>query len=191
MFLADFLILLRGLSSKERQGKHSHYVAGSSSRSQQSAKAEHVEFDNTRFIKPLHQARFWSENIFTLNPQGAYRYFVEDMEKRKWGVLLTPPNELNFDIVQEFYANAMPIEDACYSYCSFVRGRVVSFDRNAVSQYLDHPLTLQRGELCSYQKRMEIKKWRLDLVGETLALTPNHSFFSMLPTSPCTSKDVT
>ncbi|KAL5056305.1 hypothetical protein RYX36_036987, partial [Vicia faba] len=53
-----------------------------------------------------------------------------DMERRKWGVLLTPPAELNFDIIREFYANAMPIEDVCYSYCSFVQGRVVSFDRN-------------------------------------------------------------
>ncbi|KAL5073863.1 hypothetical protein RYX36_012847, partial [Vicia faba] len=43
--------------------------------------------------------------IFTLNPRGAYRYFMEDMEKRKWGVLLTPPTELNFNIIREFYAN--------------------------------------------------------------------------------------
>ncbi|KAL5059612.1 hypothetical protein RYX36_031216 [Vicia faba] len=59
------------------------------------------------------------------------------MEKRKWGVLLTPPTELNFDIVREFYSNTMPIED----------------------------------------KRVASKKWNLDLVGETLALTPNHGFF--------------
>ncbi|KAL5058303.1 hypothetical protein RYX36_029907, partial [Vicia faba] len=43
-------------------------------------------------------------------------------------------------------------------------GRAVPFDRNSVSQYLSHPLNLQRGELCSYQKRMASKKWRLDLV---------------------------
>ncbi|KAL5072813.1 hypothetical protein RYX36_011797, partial [Vicia faba] len=68
---------------------------------------------------PLQQAWFyslverqiWPKNIFTLNPQGDYRYFMDDMEKRKWGVLLTPPTELNFDIIREFYANATPIED--------------------------------------------------------------------------------
>ncbi|KAL5098808.1 hypothetical protein RYX36_003135 [Vicia faba] len=54
------------------------------------------------------------------------------MEKIKVGILLTPPAELNFDIIREFYANAISIEDVCYSYCSFVRGRVVSFDRNSV-----------------------------------------------------------
>ncbi|KAL5054712.1 hypothetical protein RYX36_035394 [Vicia faba] len=53
----------------------------------------------------------------------------------------------------------------------------MSFDRNSFNQYLGHPLTLQRGELCSYQKRVASKKGRLDLVGETLALTPNHGFF--------------
>ncbi|KAL5101581.1 hypothetical protein RYX36_005908, partial [Vicia faba] len=45
------------------------------------------------------------------------------------------------------------------------------------SQYLGHPLTLQMGELCSYQKRVESKKWRLDFVSKTLDLTPNHGFF--------------
>ncbi|KAL5100519.1 hypothetical protein RYX36_004846 [Vicia faba] len=149
------------MSFRANQGKRSRYAAGSSSHSRQSAEAEHVEFENTPFIGPLQQARFyssvehqiWPEMIFTLNPQGDYRYFMDDTEKRKWGVLLNPPTELNFDIIREFYANAILIEDVCYSYCSFMRGRVISFDRNSVSQYLNHPLTLQRGELFSYQKR--------------------------------------
>ncbi|KAL5056069.1 hypothetical protein RYX36_036751, partial [Vicia faba] len=185
------------MSSRANQSKHSRYTARSSSHSRQSAEAKQIEFDNTRFIGPLHQARFyslaerqiWPEKIFSLNPQGDYRYFVDDMEKRKCGVLLTPLTELNFEIIREFYANAMPITYVCYSYCSFVRGRAVSFDRNSVNQYLNHPLTLQRGELCSYQKRVASKKWRLDLVNETLALTSNLGFFSMLPTSLYTSKD--
>ncbi|KAL5076562.1 hypothetical protein RYX36_015546 [Vicia faba] len=173
------------MSSRENQSKCSRYVVGSSSHSRQSAEAEHVEFDNTRFMGPLQQAQFyslvesqiWPEKILTLNPQGDYRYFMDNMEKRKWGVLLTPPTELNFDIIREFYANTILIEDVRYSYCSFVRGRAVSFDRNLVSQYLNHPLTLQRGELYSYQKSVASKKWILDLVSEILALTPNHGFF--------------
>ncbi|KAL5098199.1 hypothetical protein RYX36_002526 [Vicia faba] len=126
------------MSSRANQCKRSRYAAGSSSHSRQTAEAEHVEFDNTLFIGPLQQARFyslaerqiWPEKIFTLNPQGDYQYFMDDMEKRKWGVLLTPPTQLNFDIIQEFYANTISIEDVRYSYCSFVRRRVVSFDRN-------------------------------------------------------------
>ncbi|KAL5099562.1 hypothetical protein RYX36_003889 [Vicia faba] len=85
------------------------------------------------------------------------------MDKIKLGVLLNPSIELNFDIIQEFYANATPIKVVRYSYCSFVQGRVVLFDRNSVGQYLNHPFTLQRSELCSYQKRVSSKKWRLDL----------------------------
>ncbi|KAL5075847.1 hypothetical protein RYX36_014831 [Vicia faba] len=173
------------MSYRESQRKCSHCAARSSSYSRQSAEAEYVEFDNTRFIRPLQQARFYRlakrqicpEKFFTLNPQGNYRYFVDDMEKRKWGILLTPPIELNFDIIREFYANVMPIEDVFYSYYSFVRRRAMSFNRNSVSQYLNHPITLQRGELCSYQKRVASKKWRLDLVNDTLALTSNHGFF--------------
>ncbi|KAL5067888.1 hypothetical protein RYX36_018775 [Vicia faba] len=173
------------MSFRGNQGKRSCYAARSSSHSRQSDEAEHVEFDNTRFIGPTQQAQFyrlaerqiWPEKIFTLNPQGDYRYFVDDIEKRKWGVLLTPPTELNFDIIREFYANVMPIKDVRYSYCLFVRGRVVSFDGNPVSQYLNYPLTLQRGERCSYQKWVASNKWRLNLVNETLSLTPNCGFF--------------
>ncbi|KAL5101960.1 hypothetical protein RYX36_006287 [Vicia faba] len=127
------------MSYRANQSKLSHYAVGSSSHSRQSAEAEHVEFEHIRFIGPLQQARFyslaerqiWLEKIFTLNPQGDYRYFMDDMEKRKWGVLLTPPTELNFDIIQDFYANAMSIEYICYSYCSFAWGRAVSFNGNS------------------------------------------------------------
>ncbi|KAL5101580.1 hypothetical protein RYX36_005907, partial [Vicia faba] len=54
------------------------------------AEVERVELDNTHFLGPLQQARFyslverqvWPEKIFTLNFQEDYRYFVDDMEKR-------------------------------------------------------------------------------------------------------------
>ncbi|KAL5060902.1 hypothetical protein RYX36_032506 [Vicia faba] len=81
------------MSSRGNQGKCSRYAVGSSSQSRQSAKADHLEFDNTRFIGPRQQARFyslaerqiWPEKILTLNPQEEYRYFVDDIETRKWG----------------------------------------------------------------------------------------------------------
>ncbi|KAL5072997.1 hypothetical protein RYX36_011981 [Vicia faba] len=44
------------MSSMGNQGKHSLYAAGSSSQSHQSDEAEHLEFDNTRFIGPHQQA---------------------------------------------------------------------------------------------------------------------------------------
>ncbi|KAL5101722.1 hypothetical protein RYX36_006049 [Vicia faba] len=80
-------------------------------------------------------------------------------------------------MIHELYVNALPIEGVRYTFCFFVRGTAVSFARDAISQYLGNPLTLQRVEICAYQKRVAIKKWKLDLVGETLALTPNHGFF--------------
>ncbi|KAL5075415.1 hypothetical protein RYX36_014399 [Vicia faba] len=68
------------MNSRGNQGKRSCYAAGSSSQSRQNAEAEHLEFDNTRFIGPLQHARLyilverqiWPEKIFTLNPQGDY-----------------------------------------------------------------------------------------------------------------------
>ncbi|KAL5097300.1 hypothetical protein RYX36_001627, partial [Vicia faba] len=140
------------ISSRGNQGKRSYYAASSSSQSRQSAEARHLEFDKTRFIGPRWQDRFyslaecqiWPEMIFTLNPQGDYRYFMNDMERRKWGVLLTPPTKINFEIIREFYANAIPIKYVHYSYFSFVQGRAVSFDMNSVSHYLNNPLNLQR-----------------------------------------------
>ncbi|KAL5100525.1 hypothetical protein RYX36_004852 [Vicia faba] len=94
------------MSSRDNQGKRSRYATGSSSNSRQSAEVERLEFYKNLFMGTLYQARFyslaerqiWPEKIFTLNPQGDYWYFVDNTEKRKWGVLLTPPTELNFDI---------------------------------------------------------------------------------------------
>ncbi|KAL5070809.1 hypothetical protein RYX36_021696, partial [Vicia faba] len=84
------------MSSRGNQGKHSRHATDSSSQSRQSVEPEHLEFDNTRFIGPRRQARsyilaehqIWPEKNFTLKPQGDYHYFMDDMERRKWGVLL-------------------------------------------------------------------------------------------------------
>ncbi|KAL5064405.1 hypothetical protein RYX36_026142 [Vicia faba] len=103
------------MSSRVNQGKRSRNTAGSLSRLTQDA--EHVEFDNTRFIRPLQQA---------------------------------PPIELNFDLICEFYANALPIGGVRYYFCTFVQGRAISFTRDEINQYLENPLTLHRGELCAY-----------------------------------------
>ncbi|KAL5076950.1 hypothetical protein RYX36_015934 [Vicia faba] len=137
------------MSSKGSLNKRSRYTTRSSSCS--TLDVEPVQFDNTRFIGPLQQARvyelvkrkIWSEKIFTLNPQGDYRDIMESLNNWRWDTLLTPPTELNFDLVREFYANTLREEGIRYTFCSFVRGRTVSFTRDVINQYLGNPHTFQ------------------------------------------------
>ncbi|KAL5081161.1 hypothetical protein RYX36_009582 [Vicia faba] len=63
---------------------------------------ESVEFENTR-------------NIVVL------------LDKKGWDRLLTPPTELNFELVREFYANALPLEGQKCAYCKKVASKKWNF----------------------------------------------------------------
>ncbi|KAL5073341.1 hypothetical protein RYX36_012325 [Vicia faba] len=51
-----------------------------------------------------------------------------------------------------------------YTFCTFVRERVVSFTQDSINQYLGNPLTLQAEQKCSYYKKVASKKWNYALV---------------------------
>ncbi|KAL5102460.1 hypothetical protein RYX36_006787 [Vicia faba] len=127
--------------------------------------AKHVEFDNTRFIGPLQQGYFddlvqrqiWTEKIFTLNPQGDYGEFMEKTDKQKWDPLLNPPTELNFDLVDEFYANMLPIDDVRYTFCTFVQGRAISLTRDAINQYLGTLSLFKEGNNLLTKRGLQVK----------------------------------
>ncbi|KAL5059909.1 hypothetical protein RYX36_031513 [Vicia faba] len=152
------------MSSRIGLNKRSRTSVGLTSGTRPSAKL--VEFDNNRFIGPLQQARFaelvkrqiWVKKIFSLNPQGDYRDIMQMLESRGRDRLLTPPTKLNFELVKEFYANVLPLEGIYYTFCTFVRGRVVSYTRDAINQYLGNSLTLQVEQNCSYYKMVDRKK---------------------------------
>jgi hypothetical protein len=58
-----------------------------------------------------------------------------------------PEAAINYDIVREFYANAMHQEEGtAFIYQSRVRGRIVSFGRDTINSYLGNPLTLGERE---------------------------------------------
>lgn len=65
---------------------------------------------------------------------------------------MTPPTNLNYKIVWEFYANALIIEGVNYSFTTMVRGRQVYFSRDAINEYLGNPLTFPDDELCQYER---------------------------------------
>ncbi|MCI36620.1 hypothetical protein A2U01_0057843, partial [Trifolium medium] len=74
----------------------------------------------------LQKRKIWSEKQFNLTPDGQFRHFISSMDDRNWGRLINPPSSINVDLVREFYANVMPIdEDEPYSFTTMVRGRAL------------------------------------------------------------------
>lgn len=54
---------------------------------------------------------------------------------------------------------------------TMVRGREVSFSRDAINAYLGNPLTLEEGALCEYGKRLAKGNWNIELVKDALVMT--------------------
>ena len=57
------------------------------------------------------------------------------------------------EIVMEFYANAWPTKEGVRDMRSWVRGQWIPFDRDAISQFLGHPLILEEGQQYEYSQR--------------------------------------
>lgn len=100
---------------------------------------------------------------------------MEIIEKKKWKKLCTPPTNLNYEIVREFYANDIPVEDQPYSFITMVIRTRISFSRDAINTYLGNPLTLEDGMLCEYGKRLARGGWNIELVKDALVL-PRKSY---------------
>lgn len=50
---------------------------------------------------------------------------MQEINTRGWGALAHPPEHINIDIIQEFYANAKPIKDVPFARLSWVRGKMI------------------------------------------------------------------
>ena len=133
--------------------------------------------DRTRFTSAKHYDRFlkltkgtWHDKVFRIDPSGPYAHLLKMLTDRKWDKLLSPPTQIDSDIVKEFYANAMPNcdkkdMDARFSYTTFVRGEAINFDQDTINTYLGEPLTLPPSEdptvpnLCEYGINEEENNW--------------------------------
>jgi len=133
--------------------------------------------DRTRFTSNKHFDRFlklikgtWHDKVFRIDPSGPYANLLKMLTDRKWHKLLSPPTQIDSDIVKEFYANAMPDCDKKdmndrFSYTTFVRGKTILFDRETINTYLGEPLTLPPFEdptvptLCEYGRNEEDNDW--------------------------------
>ena len=133
-----------------------------------------------KFISDEHEARFESlikrtilpERFIRLAPTGTYHSMVAAFERRRWMKLCEPEAAVNYDIVREFYANAMHREEGtAFIYRTRVRGKIVSFGRDDINSYLGNPLTLGEGECCEYHTMEAANRWNLATINATLCLS--------------------
>ncbi|KEH25675.1 hypothetical protein MtrunA17_Chr6g0462331 [Medicago truncatula] len=146
-------------------------------------------FDSLRFKGPYQQQRykdllertFWSEKVFQIKKNGQYRGIAQIICTRKWEILVNPPTLLNYDIIREFYANSIPTDpDEDFSFTTFVRGRTIRFDRNAINAYLGNPLNLPDNQLCAFHEKQTKGDWNHEEIaqgifreGKTYERNPN------------------
>jgi hypothetical protein len=112
-----------------------------------------------------------AERLVNFAPNGKYSKIVQLIEDRKWHKLCELEREINYDIVREFYANAIQVEEGrAYHYKTQVRGKVIIFNRDALNNFLGNPLTLREGERCQYREKMATQEWDFNEVNEQLFL---------------------
>ena len=132
---------------------------------QSSASNVPLEFDGSRFLSAEHEARIkslegrtvLSEKRFVINPQGDYRRIQAVFEKRKWDKLLNPSDRVCYQLIREFYANALQPEGEFYRFKTYVRGREISFGRDAINLILCSPSKLGSLQTDEYTKMLAAK----------------------------------
>ncbi|KAK2445378.1 hypothetical protein QL285_016318 [Trifolium repens] len=139
--------------------------------------SSHAHIDPIRFLGHLQYARFkdletrtvWGENVFRIEGIGAFARFKEIIEERNWGVLACPIDDINFDLVKEFYANAMPLDDEDpVSFKTTVRGQEIRFDRDAINDFLGQPSNLPNDTYCVYTQSVARGNWDVSAITQTL-----------------------
>lgn len=132
-----------------------------------------------RFMSDEHEERFEKlikrtiqpERFIRLSPGGNYRKLVANFERRKWSKICEPELEINYDILHEFYANALQLEEGvAYHYQTRVRRKIITFSRDMINAYLGHPLTLADNGLCEYRAKEMANDWDLPTVSAYLFL---------------------
>ena len=123
-----------GPSRKRKEPTKKQKVGESSNPPRFTSKAREERFEEIK------DWGFIPERQVILNP-GEGEPFRTTIGQRNWWTLATPPPKFDPDVVREFYANAWPNasvnED--YDLKSYVRGKEISFDRDAIEALLGGP----------------------------------------------------
>jgi hypothetical protein len=82
--------------------------------------------------------------VFQINPEGPYKDIAKLLLDQGWERLCNPITSLNAELVREFYANALPENPhtETFKYETYVRGRTIRFDRDAINKYLGNPFQI-------------------------------------------------
>jgi hypothetical protein len=109
-------------------------------------------YDQERFRTRYHQNRYntllkqslWTERVVQIKPEGPYGHFHKLFLDQGWARLLNPITKINEELVREFYANALPQNPQTdpFTFQTFVRGRTIKFDRDAINTFLGNPFDL-------------------------------------------------
>jgi len=119
-------------------------------------------YHQDRYIALLQQA-MWPKRVFSINPEGPFQEIAQLFFNQGWSRLLDPITNLNAELVHEFYANALPENPhtELFPYETFVRGRVIRFDRDAIHQYLGDPFPLRPGDMDDFHIKQNMGHFTL------------------------------
>ncbi|KAL5066699.1 hypothetical protein RYX36_017586, partial [Vicia faba] len=91
--------------------------------------------------RELFKRNIWYKRTFKNDLEGEFKACLKTIEEMKWQKMVTPPTNLNYEIMWELYVNVMPSGDQPFSFMIMVRGRDISFSMDAINAYLGDPLT--------------------------------------------------
>ncbi|KAF1876729.1 hypothetical protein Lal_00031544 [Lupinus albus] len=85
-----------------------------------------------------------------------YPEFLETLDRLKWGAIASPHDKFDPEVVQEFYANAYPPEEGgeVVEHKSWVRGKVIRYDRDYLNMMLNNPYEKRDGHPDGYHLKM-------------------------------------
>jgi hypothetical protein len=123
-----------------------------------SSTTRRTSFDPNRFRRPkqferfqeLEQRTICPERIFEISDVGNFSRFSEIIDSRNWGKLANLTKKINFDLVREFYANAIPLDNEDpVTFRTYVRGNEIKFDRDTINSFLGNPSPLPPDTYCA------------------------------------------
>lgn len=96
-----------------------------------------MPFDCSRFVEAKQEEKFrelerrciWAEKRFTINEEGDHKMLVHHLELWKWGTLINPHKNLNYDVIHKLYSSTLSSEGEPFSFTTMVRGRTIYFNR--------------------------------------------------------------
>ena len=73
---------------------------------------------------------------------------------KKWDVLIDAVDKISYDLVREFYANALLVEGEQFVFRTTVRGKALYFDRNNINIFLGNSLYMSLHEFDEFNKEL-------------------------------------